>query len=265
MKITPSTYIYQCAGSPDVPEVEKSRDQVCATCAIEISSGIPINKIENPTFSQNADFLRFGAHVCQACAWLYWAGKGKPGNFIAAGDKYSHLVISHESVVEDKEPWHSLLHRISTYADDAIICGVLTTDVKPRLWPRTKLATIGNFGLYIHAPDYDISTFINFDLYKCLEISGLMKAPLISGYSKSSIYHGILSDYARSSKDIECAMRMESKLSTCRADPAFLPALLISGVTKEEKKDVRIKSVYREPATATKGGNQSGQTQLRLF
>jgi len=86
MPITPSNFIYQCARAPEVPEVEETQLSLCATCASEISGGVPISKIENPTFSQNADYLRFGTHVCQACAWLYWAGKGKPGSLFQMGE-----------------------------------------------------------------------------------------------------------------------------------------------------------------------------------
>lgn len=264
MKITPSSHIYKCAGDPEVSEIEPASG-ICATCSIDISEGVHISKIENPAFSQNADFLRFGTHVCRACAWLYWSGKGKPGNFLAASNKFKQLVISHESVVEDKEPWCFALQQISGLPADTVVCGVLTTDVKPRLWPRARLATVGNFGLYVHAPDYDISTFIEFDLSKCLKISRLMKEPLISGFSKSSIYHGLFSDFSRSSRDIERSAAMESFLSVNRKDPAFIPALLISGVTKEEKKDVRTQSANRTAIAPTKSSNQPNKTQLSLF
>lgn len=198
MSITAPQYVYHCAKSPDVDLVENA-NCVCATCAAEIPMGVPISKIENPTFSQNADFLRYSKHVCVACAWLYWAGKGKPGNFIAAGSSYAQLVISHESVVENKEPWFKALNRIADMPTDTLACGVLTTDVKPRLWPRTKLATVGNFGLYVHAQDYDLSAYVEFDLFECLRISELIRAPLISGYSLSQPDHCVSVSWGKDS------------------------------------------------------------------
>lgn len=264
MHLTASQLTYLSAGKPLVDQVENTSG-FCATCAAEITKGIPISKIENPSFSQHSDFLRYSKHVCDACAWLYWAGKGKPGNFIAAGNRYDQLVISHESVVEDKEPWHKALLRIIEMPADTLVCGVLTTDVKPRLWPRTKLATVGNFGLYVHATDYDLSAYIDFDLKTCLHISEIMREPLVSGYSKSSIYHGLLTDFARSSKDPAKALNIESKLNQYRSDPAFIPALLISGVTKEDKKDVRSQRLDRNFERSRESSNQSCPAQSELF
>lgn len=262
--ITASQHIHRLAGSPDVDQAEDVSG-ICATCAAKIKQGVPISKIENPSFSQHSDFLRYSKYVCSGCAWLYWSGKGKPGNFIAAGERYDQLVISHESVVEDKEPWHKALLRVSDMPLETLVSGVLTTDVKPRLWPRTKLATVGNFGLYVHAPDYDLSAFVSFDLAECLRISTLMRDPLVSGYSKSSIYHGLLTDYARSSKYLSQSFGWETGLKACRDNPAFIPALLISGVTKEDKKDVRSERPGKPVITAGTSGNQHSAPQLELF
>ena len=246
-------------------EGSEDQDGNCATCGAEIAQGVPISKIENPTFSQNADFLRYSKHVCVACAWLYWAGKGKPGNFLAANNKYEQLVISHESVVEDKDNWHSALTKLSKLPPDTLACGVLTTDVKPRLWPRTKLVTVGNFGLHVHAQDYDLSAFVQFDLAECLAISTIMLDPLISGFSKQSIFHGLLTDYQRASKQISITMHWEQALSPIRSSPAFIPALLITGTTKEAKKDVRNIGNDRPVRAAAESGNQPSETQLGLF
>lgn len=264
MPITAPQYVYSCAKSPDIDFIE-TVNCICSTCAAEISRAVPISKIENPAFSQHSDFLRYSKHVCVACAWLYWSGKGKPGNFVAANNRYDQLVISHESVVEDKEPWFKALNRITDMPLDTLVCGVLTTDVKPRLWPRTRLATVGNFGLYIHAQDYDLSAYVEFDLFECLRISDLMRNPLVAGYSKTSIYHGLLTDFARSSKNPRQSLAWESSLKECRSNPAFIPALLISGVTKEDKKDVRSQRVDRPIRTPAESSNQSDQTQPGLF
>ena len=55
----------------------------CATCGAAIDGvAVHIKEIECPTLTQHADFMAHGQHVCPACAWLFGAGKGKPGNFI---------------------------------------------------------------------------------------------------------------------------------------------------------------------------------------
>ena len=114
----------------------------CATCGAAIDGvAVHIKEIECPTLTQHADFIAHGQHVCPACAWLYGAGKGKPGNFIATPDKYEQAVISLSSVVEDKRPWLTIIREIAKLPSDTPVCGVLTTDVKPRLWPRMQAAT----------------------------------------------------------------------------------------------------------------------------
>lgn len=262
--ITPSEYIYDCAGRPDI-DANFEPCEVCATCGIQTNSGIPISSIENPTFSQHADFMRYSKHVCYGCAWLYWSGKGKPGNFIAAGGQYHQLVISHESVVEDKMPWIKRLKMVAQMPFETLVSGVLTTDVKPRLWPRTRLATVGDFGLYVHAPDYDLSDYVRFDLHKCLALSESFSPILVSGFAKMSIYHGLLRDYARAGKNLAQTIGWENQIKSIRATPEFIPALLISGVTKEDKKDVRDQKPDRSTGARAAVSDQHHQALPGLF
>ena len=79
----------------------------CATCGAAIDGvAVHIKEIECPTLTQHADFMAHGQHVCPACAWLYGAGKGKPGNFIATPDKYEQAVIGRrrQASVADHHP-----------------------------------------------------------------------------------------------------------------------------------------------------------------
>lgn len=156
--ISGSQHTWISAGQPSHPyRVEPAPDNgICATCATMIADGIPLTEIETPTTANHSEFFRHGgSHVCHACAWLFAAGKGRPGNYIASSaGGIEYAVISLESVVADKRPWIHILREIATLDHDAIVSGVMTTDVKPRLWPRARLATVGHFGLYIHAGDY---------------------------------------------------------------------------------------------------------------
>lgn len=231
-----------------------------------INQGISISNIENPTFSQKADFLRYSKHVCNACAWLYWAGKGKPGNFLAANGKYKQLVISHEQLVRAKTtgifPYRNYhyCHQTCLF----VVSWPLMSS-PPRLWLRTKLVTVDNFGLYVHAPDYDLSAFVRFDLAKCIEISVIILNPLISWSSKQSIFHRLLTDYQRSTKQISITMQWEKSLSSYRNNLAFIPALLITRTTKKTKKDVRSQSIDRTIKPSTKSSNQPCKAQPGLF
>lgn len=262
-----SLHAWRAAGCPDHPYTEEPTAAPCATCGTMTDKGIALAQIETPTTSGHADLFRFGTrHVCPACAWLFAAGKGKPGNYIAAGSSFEYAVISLESVVEDKRPWLDILRSIAELPADTPVAGVMTTDVKPRLWHRARAATIGRFGLYLHCPDYDVSEWRSFDLMDCLALIDTITAPLSSGFAKASIYHGLLRDYARASKDMAQAFAWEAEISAHRHLPHFLPAIIAAGVTKEQKRDVKpiARPVeHTEPTAAL--GDQPHQTQLGLF
>jgi hypothetical protein len=98
-------------------------------------------------------------------------------------------------------PWIEVLADIAAMPGNTPVSGVMTTDVKPRLWPRARLATVARFGLYLHAGEYDVSEWREFILPDCLDLIGKMIAPLTAGYAKTSLYHGLFRDHARSIRD----------------------------------------------------------------
>ena len=262
-----SVLTYTAAGRPAHSYTSEPAAGVCATCGTAIVSGVPLAQIETPTTADHASYFRFGSrHVCDACAWLYGAGKGRPGNYLATPGGYESTVISLESVVEDKRPWLTVLRDLLELAPATPVAGVMTTDVKPRLWPRVRLATIGAFGLYVHCPDYDVSEWRVFDLAACLAVVDLMIPPLTAGFAKASLYHGLWRDHARASRDPMQTAAWETALSAHRAAPYYLPAVIAAGVTKEMKRDVKQSgrpAVDTHPA-ATRG-DQHRPTQLGLF
>jgi hypothetical protein len=264
--MTPTQLAWSAAGHPDHPYQPIRQPIVCATCAGVDSEGVAITSVETPTTANHADIFKFGSeHVCRACAWMFAAGKGRPGNFIATDRAIEYLVISLESVVENKRPWLTAIRELALLPPEARVCGVLTTDVKPRLWPRMSIATVGAFGLYVHAPDYDVSEWISFDLRDCLTIIDRIIPVLASGYSKTSVVRGLLSDHARASSNISRCLALEQSLSEHRQNPAFLPSVLIAGVTKEDKKDVKCERTRRNAEPVAKSGNQPREDQPGLF
>lgn len=262
-----SSLAYLAAGCPSHGYARVPVQGCCATCGAPLNHGVPLTEIETPTTANHADYFRFGSrHVCDACAWLYGVGKGRPGNYLATPGRYESTVISLESVVEDKRPWLTVLRELPSLAPATPVAGVMTTDVKPRLWPRVRLATIGAFGLYLHCPDYDVSEWRAFDLASCLTAVDLMIPPLTAGFAKASLYHGLWRDHARASRDPMQTAAWEAALSAHRAAPYYLPAVIAAGVTKEMKRDVKQPgrpAVDTHPA-ATRG-DQHRPTQLGLF
>lgn len=231
-----SRLAWHAAGQPPHEYRASATSGICATCADALVDGVPLAQIETPTFANHADYFRFGAtHVCPACAWLYGIGKGRPGNYLAYGDRIEFTVISLESVVTDKRPWLDVLRELATLPGDTPVAGVMTTDVKPRLWPRARLASRARCGLYLHAPDYDVSEFREFDLDACLSLVDLMLPALSAGYAKASLYFGLLRDHTRTRRDPAQAMHWETTLASHRHQPYFVPALIAAGVTKGAK------------------------------
>lgn len=263
---SPSQLAWTAAGNPAHGLRVIDNEGVCAVCATRVIKCVALDEIETPTTSDHANIFRHSRDgVCEACAWLFMAGKGRPGNYIATPDRMEYAVISLESVVADKRPWLAILRELATRASDTPVCGVMTTDVKPRLFPRTRIATIGTFGLYVHALDYDVSEWRAFDLPRCLEIIEAMLPALAAGFAKRAVFGGLLSDHARASADIAGAVSLETTLASMRGDPAFLPALIAAGVTKEDKKDVKRNGPRGVPAATPASSNHADQDEPRLL
>lgn len=271
--LTPSEICFSGAGRPPIASRFKQEpaphDTLCSTCGASIPSGaesVPINSFDNRSFSNHHESFRFGgAYVCLSCAWLYGAGPSKPGNFVATPDAFTQTVISLESVVEDKAPWLHTLRGMVGLPTDTPVAGVLTTDVKIRLWPRMMPATIENFGLYVHSPDHDFSQFVYFDLSACLDLIDQMTPMLKEGFAKASLWYGLPRDFQRFSRNPSQSMGWESYLQKHRHLPEFLPAVLIAGVTKEEKKSEPSKRTTRNAPPAPAASDPAAESQLGLF
>jgi hypothetical protein len=240
---------------------------ICSTCgAIIDGDAVAIEEIDGKAFSNHFETFRFGSsHICLACAWMFSQGKGKPGNYIATPDRFEQAVISVESVVEDKRPWLEIIREIAAMPPDTPVTGVLTTDVKIRLWPRARLYSVGRFGLYVHCPDYDISQNVECDIHELLATIDLMLPILAAGFAKASLWYGLYRDYTRITKHLDKAPGWESRLREIRHTPVFLPALLMAGVTKEEKSAHVSTSPIREPEPAATRRDPVSEAQLGLF
>jgi len=263
----PSELIWLSAGQPAPKHDPEPASGRCMICGDEIRhKGVPTKKIIKSTTVGDSQLFRFrtATHFCIPCAWLMDIGKGRPGNFIASAPTGFELaVISVESVVQDKRPWLQIIRDLARLPGQTAITGVLTTDVKIRLWHRCQLASIERFGLYVHAPDYDVSEWRQFDLADLLRAIDEILPILRAGYAKSAIYHSLFNDYKRASRDPAETMRLESTLANLRQRPEFLPALLMAGVTKEEKRAHANTARHADPAATDRG--ETDQAQLGLF
>lgn len=228
--------LWKNAGRPPHKYEEEPYGGPCATCGADTEHGVPTEEVNNPTFSNHADFFRYGTHVCRACAWLYGDPKRAHRNVIALGGKILWPMISLDSATEERPSWREVFRRILPGCPpDSFVCGVMTTDPKPRNWPHMRLSSAARPALYVHAPDYDTSCVIEIDPEALLSCMGAIEEALSLGFPKSRIYAGLLSDYARAKRNIKEVMRLEKALREIRKEEEFVPALLAAGLTKEEK------------------------------
>lgn len=218
--MTHTELCYLLANKPQIDDLQET-DSHCATCGSHCTQAVNQKDINNPTFSQHGDFLK-GEWICPACAFMYRQGKAKPGNYLAVqnGDLH-YLSISGTG----KTSWREIVPQLTQKDPNTLVAGVLTTDVKPRLFPRTQLATIGDFGLYIHATEYDISEYREFDLTDLMTLIEQIETILSHKFTKTSILQGLFTYHKIAVKDPMLTAELD-KIE--RTNPAFIPALIIA-------------------------------------
>lgn len=225
--------IWQNSNHPAHKFTTEEASGYCATCGVQITQGVACDTLAGDAFSRQSEFLAHGTHVCEACAWLYSFPKDTHRNVLAAGNQVWWPMISLDSATSERPAWYQILSVIIHYPADTPCIGVLTTDPKPRLWPLTQQRTIGDFGLYIHCPDYDISEFRRFSLQECLTTCDLLIQCLSLGFSKQACWHGLFSDLKKMNKiGMQKVVGLEARLREVRHTNHFLPSLLVAGIKK---------------------------------
>ena len=255
---TAPALVWRAAGEPAHKYTEEPHSGACATCGGGISIGVPIDEINNPTFSNHAEFFRYGTHACRACAWLYGIGKGRPGNIMAAGTDLYRPVISEKSATDERPTWLDTLRSLS---GDMPVAGVLTTDTKPRVWPRMRIASIRAFGLYVHAPEYAVSEYRSFSLADLGVASSAIRKALDMGFTKRRIHLGLLADFTRAKRHTREVMSLEQRLRMLRDRPEFVPALIVTYTELRKEED-------GDPGDLEPAGAEGGEARKdgdRLF
>lgn len=200
-----------------------------------MDEGVATSCFVGPAFSNHSDYLRgYSAHVCIPCAWMYAFPKMTHRNLIAVPGRLWWPMIGHDSATLERPQWLSVLRDIVRMPLEIPVAGVLTSDPKPRVWPRAEVCTVGSFGLYVHCPDYDLSRFLRLNLARLLDIASIIVMAIADGWPKKFILHGLYADMKRVRKDPSGTVRLEAELQLLRALPEFLPALLTAGIPKHE-------------------------------
>lgn len=227
--MTVSGLYWAAVGSPPPPRPPEPYEGLCGTCGAQISRGIPAGAVLGPGFSGYADYLRFGDYLCEACAYMHTLGRSKPGNFLLVGHRLLSPMISHASAKEAGRPtWLEAIAALQGEPGDTPVAGVLTTDPKPRLWPRARVSTAARPSIYVHAPDYDLSELVDLDPGAVLNLARIMAQALRLGWTKTDIYHGLYRNYRVASKRPTDLKRLEAALSPARGTPMYAVALLVT-------------------------------------
>lgn len=262
--------IWQAAGFPLAKWPLGPCAGVCATCGVIVTEGVSHERINQESFSQQGDFFQYGSHCCPACAWLYSDARKTHRGVIAAGDWIAWPLISVETAAGDpgRPSWLDALRHLATLPPDTPVAGVMTSDPKPRFWPRARLGTTARPALYVHWPDHDLSNLVRFETRQALAVADLAIEALTLGFSKRAIIGGLYRDFARVLRAGQPALALEQQLAAWRSDPAFLPAALAAGIRKGapiERPDPGKPAGGAEPVSASGGShpeNRAGQLQL---
>jgi hypothetical protein len=206
---------------------------LCCTCGAEITEGVPFESrrgvvgINNDTFSGHAEYARWGTHACRACAWLYGDPKRTHRAILVVGERGWWPTIKAE--MEGRTRWRDLLHEIISAPPETIMTGILTTDPKPRLWPRAQLATCAASGLYVHIPDWDISRWLSFSVREVIDTLAVIDEAMASGVTKSQIVQGIWSSPRIVDRlGVDRVAALESRLAPLRGSDRLILATVIA-------------------------------------
>lgn len=207
---------------------------VCATCAAPITEGVPfeprrgVSGVNNATFYGHAEYARYGTHVCAACAWMYGEPKRHHRGVLAIGNRIAWPLLGTKPD-GDRPRWRQMwgdVARMAKVAPDTPMTGVLTTDVKPRLWPRCKPATAARPGVYLHSPDHDWSAWVDLDLGRVAACMSILDYAVSIGASKRACWSGIGLNTKLIDKHPEAVERIDAALAPHKGSAELLVAVL---------------------------------------
>lgn len=209
---------------------------VCATCATPIEEGVPftpprgVKGVDNPTFHGYAEYVRFGTHVCAACAWFYGDPKrtGR-GLLVLGGEAFWPLLGQAGKAPGDRPRWRGLLGRVGRSPPATPMTGVMTVDPKVRLWPRMLIATAGAPALYLHSPGHNWSRWTPFDLEATGEALTLCDRAIALGATRSAVWRGLLIQPTLADKaGLDTVLALDAALAPRRGTAELLIACLVA-------------------------------------
>lgn len=226
---SPSEHLWCAAGSPMPSWPIVAVDPVpCATCGVETTRGVLRSALVSKTFSRAPEFLRFSNTICVSCAWMYDDPKRKHRSVLAIGNQIWWPAMGLQSASIDRPTWGAVIAILERAPAGEPVTALMTTNPKPRLWPFAHVASTSRCGMYLHAPEYDVSGYIDIDRHRLAEAYRHVCDDLAAGYTKRAIMYGIPMHTAF--RGDRRGFARESELQEMRRQAEFLPALLAAYV-----------------------------------
>jgi hypothetical protein len=234
--------IWAAAGHPATEGKTGSRYQLeqspgrCATCAVPISDGVPFEPrrgvagINNGTFHGHAEYARWGTHVCAACAWLFGDPKRTHRSILVLGESIWWPILGQPTEATEGRPrWREVFGCLDYVARDTPMAGILTTDTKPRLWPRIRMSLADAPGLYIHSPAHNWSHWTHFDRGSVAAALQLVDAAMALGATRMAAWQGLAGNTKLlDHHGLDAVLTLDESIQPLRGGAELLIACLIA-------------------------------------
>lgn len=231
MNITAPQMMWAGFGYPEIVGKKWTilgRVNCCGHCGNSMDRSVHIDDIVTPIFSGTKEYFSSDT-ICYACAWMFSTREmNKTIWAFHDGEKFQAFNPNVKPKDNGRKQWLELLEEFRGVPNDTPCCGVLSTDFKVRKWHLMRPATRANFGLVIHAPMYDMSEYVDFQLDEMFDLINLINEVRNKGYKPMSILKGLHNDFKRYANNYGRDFTHETTLQVKRKSPAFIPALLLS-------------------------------------
>lgn len=217
----------------------------CSITGQPITAGYPVADMVTDATNEFLDCFRggVGGWVSDAAARCFKNSDPRKGNVTARavmvfedGTYYNPLIAREQAILQVRPYWSDLVREVwPTRAGQRVLI-ILTTDMKRRLWIRSRVGTLGNRTPVFY---YDSATAGNeailVDWPRLIECLDTVEEVYTRGFPKTAIRECLytVGKIVQAVGFVE-ARQMELRLSTWRGTPEFQVATLVAQ-KREEK------------------------------
>jgi hypothetical protein len=220
MELTTSRLIY-----PDAPSGLLSG--YCSICGQYDITHFHRNDLLTPTSANLTSIFDFHhEHVCRFCSAIWREPKKYHRAIYADHESVLFPVISAETASSERPLWADVIRQMPTDRERVI---VLTTDPKKRVWPFARISSGNVACIYLHDPSRGVSGNTWVEIARLRECLVIIEEAYELGFSKPAIEESLFTSYKQlQAVGLATTTRMEKAISSYRATPEFLPALIVA-------------------------------------